>query len=135
MWIDRFENRVNEWLEKLPYQNAWMAGGVLLIVVLLVAFGAIAHDQVKKSDERTAGIGALRTELVRCSDMPTAFESDRCRSMVLAAHMPQDKVPRGKGPGWPDAGTVPLQTGVYTPAGESFVPVKLPVTLVRGPGT
>ncbi|MGA0569745.1 hypothetical protein ACO2Q9_03395 [Variovorax sp. VNK109] len=135
MWIDRVENRVNDWLGKLPHQPALIAGGVLLIVVLLVTFGAVAQSQVRKSDERTAGIGALRMQLVRCNDMSTAFESDRCRNRVLAAHVPQDKVPRSKGPGWPDAGTAPLQTGAFQPADETFVPVKLPVTLVRGSGT
>lgn len=135
MWIDRVESRLNGWIEKLPYQHAWIAGGLLLIVVLLVSFGAVAQGQVQKSDERMAGIGVMRAELLRCHDMATAFESDRCRSLVLAAHVPQDRQPRSNSPAWPDAGTVPLQTGAFMPADDKFVPVKLPVTLVRGAGT
>lgn len=132
MWIDRVEQRLNDTLSRLPHPVAWIAGGVLMIVVLLVSFGSVAQGQVERSHARMSGLQSMRAELMQCNDLNTAMAVDLCRNKVQVAYMPPDRTPRMPSPSWPDAGTSPLQTGKFQRADASFVAVPLPVTQVAG---
>ena len=85
LWIDRLENRVSAWFDRLPYLNVIAMIGVLLIVAELLAVGWIARGQVERSNQQQASVTALRTRMLQCADSGPGSVADRCRAQVLAS--------------------------------------------------